>query len=124
MGQVLIHTQGGGAQAAPHQRDSGQLQQALNGAVLAVFSVEHRKGCVQGERAHSGGVQNQKAAGAPVRGENRRAGVPGVLIPGVRRQSLQRAGVQQPLSLAGDAQGIDLIFLRVQMGEDRMGGLK
>ena len=48
----------------------------------------------QGERAHPGGVQNQEAAGAPVRGEDRRAGVPGVLIPGVRRQSLQRAGAR------------------------------
>lgn len=41
--QRLVHTGGGSRHARPDIGQTGQLQQALNGAVLAVFAVQDRE---------------------------------------------------------------------------------
>ena len=124
MGQVFIHTDRAGTCSASDYRDSGKLQQALYGSVLAVFSMEHRKGRIQADGGYSGGGDHQQTMQAAVRRDDSRDGAACVLVPGIVQQSFHRAGIQQPSALPGDPQQHRFIFFRVQVGEHRVSGLK
>ena len=124
MGRVLVHAQGGGEHAAPHDGDARQLQQALYGAVLPVLAMEHREGGVQVHGGRPGGGDQEQAVDAPVGGDHGGDQMALIGVPAVVQQGVKGAPVEEPPAVPGDAQGHRFVFPRIQVGEHRVGGLE
>ena len=124
MGDILVHTDGGGETAAADDGDAGQLQKTLYGAVLAVLAVENWKGGVQPDSAEPRLGNHQQAVELPVRGDDGGGAAARVVVPGVRRDGVLGAVVEEPAAIPGDAQEDGLVLVAVQAGNHRVGGLE
>ncbi len=105
----------------PHIGDPRHLQQALHGAVLAVLPVKHREHHVDGAGGHSISLEAQKPLSPGGRDHRRaspRAGAPGL----GRKLGIVLAGKVNPLTLPGNAHGIDIIFFLVNVVQNGLGG--
>jgi len=106
---------------AAHVGDASQLQQALDGAVLAVLPVEHGKDHVDPLPDHVVPLEGEQAL-APDGGDGGGA-VGGVIPPGAGGQlGPVRAPKEDPVALLGDAHGVDMVFFRVQMVQHGLRG--
>ena len=122
VGADLVHAQGAGQGAAADHRHSRQLKEPLNGAVLPVLAVEHRKNSCKGnflfiflqQKQSTVSTIQPQGAGDAVR----------ALPPTVLGDGLQGAGVPVPGPLPGDAHRDGAVFFRVHVGEDGVGGLQ
>ena len=104
LGELLVHARRAGQHARPDVGHAGQLQQALDRAVLAVGAVQHREDDVDAREhlARAAGLQHEQAAARRVAGQRQRgaeastdgqgavvdgqlAGVVGAQHPGARR---------------------------------------
>ena len=117
MGAVFVHAQRGGQGAAACDGDARQLQEPLEGAVLAVAAVEHRESHVQRDALDAAFLQQQQAVIAAVGGQDSGDAVRRVL-PGIAEQLLHRAGVMEPLAVLGDANQHGTILFAVQVQDD------
>ena len=124
MGHILVHAEGGRECAASHNRDPRQLQQALDGSILSVFTVKHWKRSVQTDRGEPGRRDNQQTVESAVRRDNRRSTVVTIHMPSVIQQSSQRTAVEKPAPIPRNAQRDRFIFLTIQMCKHCVGRLK
>lgn len=105
LGHHLVHRNRGAEDAGADVRQAGQLEQALDGAVLAVRSVEH--GDDHGAaRVGVGGRQGQRIGTGAGHVDRRRQ------RPTVRHQRHRLLG-QLPVTVAGDADGHHLVAVGV-----------
>ena len=112
--QRLVHTGSGGRHARPDIGQAGQLQQALNGAVLAVFAVQDRENDVDALTHNAVALKIQQAL--PAHRRNSRAAVLRAMLPLARRQlAVVPAAVQDPFAGLGDADRKDVIFFLVEV---------
>ena len=96
-----------------HIGNACHLQQALHGAVLAVFAVEHREYHIDPFPNHAVTLEAQKAL-APD-GGNGSPAVVRMVLPGAGGQQRVVVGLKEdPVTLLGDTHGEDIIFFRVQ----------
>ena len=102
----LVHGQAARQHAAPHVGHAGQLEQALQGAILAVRSVQHGKHDVDGGKGLPRRAGHQVAPGLP---DSRVA--PAQHVGPARAQQGMRVATEQPTPAAGNADGHDLIAL-------------
>ena len=100
--------------------DARQLQQALDGAVLAVFTMEHREHHVNTLPHHAVALKAQQAL-VPDRGQGHLADL-GIMLP-LPRRDLGKilADIQQPIALLGNAHRENIIFLGVHIVQHRFG---
>ena len=119
---MLVHAQDRSLHAAAYHRQTGQFAQSLYSAVFSVFSVKHRKDCVQTDELQAACARNQKTMVRAVRGKHGRETVGG--SPGVCRNPVNIALIAQPGAFPGDADQMSLIFFLIQMGNNRIGRLQ
>ena len=92
----LLYTSGS-RHARPDIGQTGQLQQALNGAVLAVFAVQDRENDVDALTHNAVALKIQQAL--PAHRRDRRAAVLRAMLPLARRQlAVVPAAVQDPFA--------------------------
>jgi hypothetical protein len=125
LGELLVHRRRAGEDARAHVRDAAHLQQALDGAVLAVRAVQHREDDVHlGQRGgHAGGRLEDGQPPSPrvAHQRDRRPARDLRQLPVGDRQALRRVG-EHPAAVAGDAHGDDVVPVGVQRREDGPGG--
>ena len=120
VGHGLVHADGGGFRIAAHKGDAGELEQSLDGAVLAIFAVEggedhvHRDDLglpiLEGHQSVDGGVGGEEGGGHRT------------LFPSAGNDLLDLSGVEEPFALFGDAHHVDVVFIPIQIlqnGSDR-----
>ena len=110
VGHRFVHADNAAQHAAAHIGNAGDLKQALDGAVLAVFAVEHRN-----RHIHADGLPAavrllfQQAVDAAV-GADHAGAAGGILLPAAVRHGGGVAVVAQPTAILGDAHTDDLIL--------------
>ena len=110
VGDGLIHADGAAQHAAAHIGDAGQLKQALDRAVLAVFAVHDGCADVNVDQLRPAVLQQPNAVVLPVRAEH--AGRAVALLPAAVGHSLGRGAAGQPAAILRDTHGENLIFVR------------
>ncbi len=113
----LVHTQSGSQSSATHQRQTGQLQQPLHGAVLAILAVQNRQSSVH--RQQPGGAfgvsrQQQQAGLAAFRPDSRRRAQLR-LLPTVRLNLTNIAVEMIPPALLRNTQHYQIVFGRIKL---------
>ncbi len=132
----LVHADGGGQHAAPHVGDVGELEQSLNGAVLAVRAVQHGEDHVQREARHgrrrfcivgprrSPIDENQRVVAGAWRQDDvaagaRPRGLAAHLVDHVGGRGRRRRTIgQQPPPVLLDADGHRFVALAIEIRED------
>ena len=100
-----------------HIGDTRQLQQPLNGAVLAVLAVEHREYHVDPLAHHAVTFKAQQTLAAD--GGNGGTPVAGIILPlPGGQQGIILAGIVNPVSVLGDAHGEHIVFAMVNIVQD------
>ena len=111
VGHLLIHAVGAGDGITSYKRDARQLEQTLDGAVLAVFTVQHREADVHRRQLPAVAAQQQKAFVGAVRRQDSGAQT-FVLFPCSACNFIIFAGVLHPASVLCDADSQHLVLLR------------
>ena len=110
----------------PDVADVGEVEQALDRAVLAERAVQEREDDVdlaEGARRLPGLVDHEGAVGGARRDDDaRRAAVDLRHVPGGQPQRLGVVGGQHPVPVPGDAHGHHLVAVAVEGLEDARGG--
>ncbi len=106
----LVHGHGAGGHVATHEGDARHLEQALDGAVLAVLAVEDRERDVDADVLITVLAQDRDAVDAAVGRHERGSTCPGGQPP-VFGQSVYIALIEVPLSLLRDAHHVDGVLL-------------
>ena len=115
VGHRFVHADRAGQDAAAHIGDAGQLQQALDGAVLAPQAVEHRHHHVDVQLFHMAGRGEQDGPVVGPVGAEHAGHIAGQVLPAaVRHLGGGGLGVQ-PAALLGDADLDQLIPGRVHV---------
>ena len=117
MGKYFIHAVCAGQQVAANVWDVCQFKQTLNGAVLAVFTVENREAYIDWANFHRVSIHQQQTVMAVVRGDN--SSSCSLIFPFHRSDVGDVTGVFQPATVFGDADHDHIIFLFVQIIEHR-----
>ncbi len=129
----FVHSDRGGEDTGTHVRNVGELEEALDGAVFAVGTVEHDHDDVEPlaelEREAPGGLGAREALhrsafdGFGAIGEGLLHGAVGVVRrqrdPGLGGQRPQGLAADDPASVAGDADGDDGVTALLEGGDDR-----
>ena len=111
VGDLLIHAVGAGDGVAAHKGDARQLEQALDGAVLAMLAVQHREADVYRHQLPALFGEQQHALVGAVRGDDGGA-QGGVLLPLLAGDLIVAAGIFHPSAVLGDADAQHLIVVR------------
>ena len=113
LGQCLIHGHSGSGNMGSHIGDAGQLQQALDGTVLAVCAVKHREHHINPFPHHTVALKVQQTLAT-----NRRDGRPAVsgktLPIAARKHRIIRTAKEDPIAALSDTHGENVVLLRVQ----------
>ena len=123
LGEFLVHAGRRRQHPGPHIRHAGQFEQALDGAVLAIGAVEHRKDHVDGGQHFAGALTQRHQLTPPSGvGGQRQLGAGRPVHPGQRAVGDgQRLGLgvgEHPGPLGGDADGDHLEALGVEVAQD------
>ena len=111
----LVHSQGAGGHARAHIRHPRQLQEPLQGAVLAVGAVDEGEDRVQA-------AQGAQGLGAVQDALSQRLLKGCELLQAYGGEGALAIGRGEPCPLSGDADGHGLETVRVQGGHHRLGG--
>ena len=127
LGELLVHAGGAGQHTGADVGHTGEFEQTLDRAVLAVRTVQYRENHVDGGQDVTGaGRQRHQLAAAPrIRGQGQLgAGFGGHLrqLPVADRQGIRVAVGEHPRTFRGDADRDDLEALPVQIAQDAAGG--
>ncbi len=126
---LLVLADGGGEDARADVRDAGELQEALEGAVLAVRAVEHREDHVdltEGAR-HGAGLGQDDLAVGRVDGEDDAALLGLGEVRDVRQgavgdgHALRGVGGERPAPVRRDADGQHVVLVPVDGAQDGAG---
>ena len=133
LGEVLVHGDGGGGHAAAHVAHAGHLEEALDGAVLAVAAMQEREhevhvaevlhaddARVRGIRVALVGELNEVAL-ARGQGDAGRPGGDGLALPVLEFQRRRVIGDAHPLAVARNAQRDHIPLGAVDSGQDAGG---
>ena len=114
LGQRLIHGNSGCGNMGTHIGDASQLQQALHGAVLAVFAVENREHHIDPFTHHTVALEAQQALTA-----NGRDGCTAVIRMGLPctlgQHGIVLAAKEDPIAFLGDTNGENVVLLLVDI---------
>ena len=120
LGQGLVHGHGGSGDVGTDIGNAGQLQQALDGAVLAVFAVHHGEDHIDALPDHTVVLEAEQAL-APD-GGNGTPAVGGIVHPGAGGQlGIVGAAEDDPVTVLGDAHGVDVVLFMVEVIQNRFG---
>ena len=130
VGHGLVHAHGGGQGPTAYIGNTGQVQQALNGTVLTVFSVQNRKNNVYRQALHGygGGLFTAVVlscgddAVKTAVGRKKRGAVSGKGGPFTGSDLIRSGGRQVPGAFLCNADAEHLIALRRQVAENGAGG--
>ena len=114
MGTVFVHTKGRGQYAATCQRDPGQRDGALNGAILPIFAMKDGNATSTGKEDMPV-VSNTYSLRAPRSRESIAGNTVFAPKPGIVQQMLRAAGIVVPAAVFRDADGEDVVFVPIQM---------
>ena len=113
VGHRLVHADRTAQQPAAHTGDVRQRQQALHGAVLAVFAVQHRHRRIDGQQVGFVPLPQQQTVVLPV-GADDAGQVAGMLFPAAVRHLFRRTRKAQPPPRFCDANEGHIIFCCIQ----------
>ena len=112
VGHLFIHAVGAAGHPAAHIGQPGQLQQTLQGAVLAVHAVQYRENQIHPPRLPAiGFLYHQPVVGGHGGKQAGNAGI--ALLPAAIGDERKLPGVEEPLPGAGDADRQELVFIAV-----------
>ena len=122
---MLIHARGGGEHATADVRHVHHLEQALDGAVLAVRAMQHRQHRVDVAEGLDGVAADQEPVAAAAHVQQHRARLRGDLDlgQGITAQvpAARILAIDNPLAVLGDADGNRLETLGVHRLQDAGG---
>ena len=117
VGDGFVHADGAAQHAAAHVGDARQLEQTLDGAVLAVFAVHDGGADVDADKLGLTVLQQPDAVIAAVGAED--AGRAVALLPAAVGHRFGRGVTGQPAAGLGDADGKNLVFVRARLLRQR-----
>ncbi len=98
-----------------------KLQQSLHGAILAVFTVEHREHDINMLPHHTVTLKAQQPLSTDRR--DSRTAILGTVLPGaVGEHGIIPAAKEDPVTLLGDAHRENIVFFRIHVVEHRLRG--
>jgi len=115
-GDVFVHGDGGAEDSGANEREAGEVEQALNGAVFAKGAVHDGEDDVDALAAAAAVEADQSGVG--------RVGAHGDALAGAENfgEHFLRAGADEPVAFFGDADGNDFVFVGVEAANYRGGG--
>src|SRR5882724_2878319 len=116
LGNVLVHTDGGAEYASADKRQTGEIEQALNGTVFAKGAVHNREDHVEAVAYAAAVERNQDGVG--------RIGGHGDTLAAPQNigKPFLRACTDQPVAFFGDADGHRFVRVWGESGDDGSGG--
>ena len=116
LGDVFVHGDRGAEHAGADERESGEIEQALNGAVFAEGAVHHGKDHVQAMPAAAAVQRNERGVGWIGGHGNALASAQNF------RKQLLRASANEPVAFLGDANRNRLVLIRIEAANHGSGG--
>ena len=122
VGDGFIHAHSGSQCAAADIRDAAELKETLNGAVFAVFAVQHGEEDIDLQNGIVAVcVQNDKTVRRFI-GRDERGARGFAVHPRVVFNVFHSTRIEQPATVLCDAEGENVKFLCIEISDDRSGG--